>query len=238
MQTWTYTRQTSARPVDASNILFYIKRRTHSRILCVPTKRREHWRDRIFVAIVLAELRRYLRIVVGSQLDSLTSRKKLGFCFRHHHFFSFLTHFIQMEPCRDERAGNDVKILNTLTRNANADESVLHILHSVDVHAGRSSFSRPLGVSAKSMAVPRRTAGGPSRDASFVLFTRTRLARFVRYAGPGARHLFTSSLICDSAFSTNRIYLPFAFSSWAFYSFNATRSRYYSSLERKFVEGS
>lgn len=51
-------------------------------------------------------------------------------------------------------------------------ESMLHILHSADVRAGHSSFSRTLGVSAKSMAVPRRTAGpgALSRVTSFILF--------------------------------------------------------------------
>lgn len=52
-----------------------------------------------------------------------------------------------------------------------ADKSVLHILHSADVRAGHNSFSRTLGVSAKSTVVPRRTAGpGGLRVGSQVLY--------------------------------------------------------------------
>jgi len=82
------------------------------------------------------------------------------------------------------------------------DESILHILHSVDVHAGHSSFSGTLGVSAKSMVVPRRTAGPGPRVGSQVLYFFLHggygcgcgVARFVRYAErskPRAGHFLT-----------------------------------------------
>lgn len=63
---------------------------------------------------------------------------------------------------------------------------MLHILHSADVRAGHSSFSRTLGVSAKSMAVPRRTAGpgALSRVTSFILFcTEAAMAAAVALLG-------------------------------------------------------
>jgi len=97
------------------------------------------------------------------------------------------------------------------------DESILHILHSVDVHAGHSSFSGTLGVSAKSMVVPRRTAGpeAPSRVTSFVLFFARRLWLRLRrcsvrpvcgaeqtesgtFSDPRVPCALLSFLICDS----------------------------------------
>jgi len=108
--------------------------------------------------------------------------------------------------------------LNRDTRGSSAlrGTSVLRILHSADVRAGHSWFSRTLGVSAKSMAVPWRPARGRGRGrvgSQVLYFLRGSygrgVARFVRYADrSGAGHLLTrdqlpptlpSSLIRDSA---------------------------------------
>lgn len=56
-------------------------------------------------------------------------------------------------------------------QNLDADKSVLHILHSADVRAGHNSFSRTLGVSAKSTVVPRRTAGPGASESGHKFYT-------------------------------------------------------------------
>lgn len=109
---------------------------------------------------------------------------------------------------------------------------MLHILHSVDVHAGHSSFSRALRVSAKKYGGSEANGRTESGHRFCTFYTgRGYVDAIAASLGSSgmrteAGHLLTSSFICDSPrfFANIRIFSAFLFFS-RLCSFNAYNNR-------------